>query len=96
MQGSADLQNGSPSAVDRREAADLPICPLRTPADCTSADCGLEGQIRAGLHDQRLGHPVDIPRPERQKQILLDVYASFAQQNESSHEECPTETDSHE
>ena len=38
----------------------------------------------------------DTAITERQKQILLDIYASFAQQNESSHEECPTETDSHE
>jgi transcriptional regulator with XRE-family HTH domain len=27
---------------------------------------------------------------ERQKQVLLDIYASFAQQNESTDEECPT------
>ncbi|MBV8787570.1 MAG: helix-turn-helix transcriptional regulator [Mycobacterium sp.] len=39
---------------------------------------------------------------ERQKQILLDIYASFAQQNESIDEdeaidqECPTESDSNE
>jgi len=39
---------------------------------------------------------------ERQKQILLDIYASFAQQNESIdqdepiHQECPTESDSNE
>jgi transcriptional regulator with XRE-family HTH domain len=38
----------------------------------------------------------DMAITERQKQILLDIYASFAQQNASSHEECPTETDSHE
>lgn len=31
---------------------------------------------------------------ERQKQILLDIYSSFAQQNESIQEECPTESDS--
>ena len=30
---------------------------------------------------------------ERQKQILLDIYASFAQQNETIPEECPTESD---
>ncbi|WAJ45940.1 helix-turn-helix transcriptional regulator [Mycobacterium sp. Aquia_216] len=33
---------------------------------------------------------------ERQKQILLDIYASFAQQSESSHEECSTESANHE
>ena len=32
----------------------------------------------------------DTAITERQKQILLDVYASFAQQNESIHEECQT------
>ena len=38
----------------------------------------------------------DTAITERQKQILLDIYASFAQQKESNQEECPTETDSHE
>jgi transcriptional regulator with XRE-family HTH domain len=38
----------------------------------------------------------DTAITERQKQILLDIYASFAQQNESIHEECPPESDSHE
>ena len=33
----------------------------------------------------------DTAITERQKQILLDVYASFAQQNESIHEECQTD-----
>ena len=39
---------------------------------------------------------------ERQKQILLDIYASFAQQNEAIDQdeaidqECPTESDSNE
>src|ERR1700756_4606773 len=32
----------------------------------------------------------DTAITERQKQILLDIYASFAQQNESIHEECQT------
>jgi transcriptional regulator with XRE-family HTH domain len=32
----------------------------------------------------------DTAITERQKQILLDIYASFAQQNESIHEEGPT------
>ncbi|HVQ83491.1 MAG TPA: helix-turn-helix transcriptional regulator [Mycobacterium sp.] len=31
----------------------------------------------------------DTAITERHKQILLDIYASFTQQNESSHEECP-------
>ncbi|GBG40554.1 helix-turn-helix domain-containing protein [Mycobacterium montefiorense] len=38
----------------------------------------------------------DTAITERQKQILLEIYASFAQQNESIHEECPPESDSHE
>ena len=38
----------------------------------------------------------DTAITERQKQILLDIYASFAQQNESIHEECPTESENHE
>jgi transcriptional regulator with XRE-family HTH domain len=35
----------------------------------------------------------DTAITERQKQILLDIYASFAQQNETIHQECPTESD---
>jgi transcriptional regulator with XRE-family HTH domain len=36
----------------------------------------------------------DTAITERQKQVLLDIYASFTQQNESvpDHEECPTES----
>ena len=34
----------------------------------------------------------DTAITERQKQILLDIYASFAEQNESAHEEYPTES----
>jgi hypothetical protein len=33
----------------------------------------------------------DTAITERQKQILLDIYASFTEQNESTDEECPTE-----
>ena len=36
----------------------------------------------------------DTAITERQKQILLDIYSSFTQQNESIQEECPTESDS--
>ena len=36
----------------------------------------------------------DTAITEQQKQILLDMYASFTQQKESSHEEC--QSDSHE
>lgn len=35
----------------------------------------------------------DTAITERQKQILLDIYASFTQQNESTDEECSTESD---
>jgi transcriptional regulator with XRE-family HTH domain len=38
----------------------------------------------------------DTAITERQKQILLEIYASFAQQNEPSHEECSTESANHE
>jgi transcriptional regulator with XRE-family HTH domain len=38
----------------------------------------------------------DTAITEQQKQTLLDMYASFTQQNEPSHEECPTESDSDE
>lgn len=32
----------------------------------------------------------DTAITERQKQVLLDIYASFIQQNESAEQECPT------
>ncbi|ORV81965.1 XRE family transcriptional regulator [Mycobacterium interjectum] len=38
----------------------------------------------------------DTSITERQKQILLEIYASFTQQNESIFEECPSESDSDE
>ena len=38
----------------------------------------------------------DTAITERQKQVLLDIYASFAQQNEPIHQECPPDSDSHE
>jgi transcriptional regulator with XRE-family HTH domain len=38
----------------------------------------------------------DTAITESQKQTLLDMYASFTQQNESSYEECQTESDSDE
>ncbi|SOX52030.1 XRE family transcriptional regulator [Mycobacterium ahvazicum] len=38
----------------------------------------------------------DTAITERQKQILLEIYTSFAQQNESIHEECSPEPDNHE
>ena len=38
----------------------------------------------------------DTAITERQKQILLDIYASFTFQNESIRQECPTQSDSDE
>ncbi len=38
----------------------------------------------------------DTAITERQKRILLDIYASFTQQNEAGNEEFPTESDSDE
>lgn len=38
----------------------------------------------------------DTATTERQKQILLEIYASFTQQNEANFEECPSESDSDE
>ncbi|MDT5259049.1 MAG: hypothetical protein QOD10_4129 [Mycobacterium sp.] len=38
----------------------------------------------------------DTAITEQQKQTLLDMYASFTRQNESSYEECQTESDSDE
>jgi len=35
----------------------------------------------------------DTAITERQKQVLLDIYASFTFQNESAREECPTQSD---
>jgi transcriptional regulator with XRE-family HTH domain len=56
--------------------------------------------VRAGILEPSETNQVrdaiitDTAITERQKQILLDIYASFAQQNESIHEECPTESNS--
>jgi transcriptional regulator with XRE-family HTH domain len=56
--------------------------------------------VRAGILEPSETNQVrdaiitDTAITERQKQILLDVYASFAQQNESIDEECTTESDS--
>jgi transcriptional regulator with XRE-family HTH domain len=36
----------------------------------------------------------DTAITERQKQILLEIYGSFVQQNEANFEECPSESDS--
>ena len=38
----------------------------------------------------------DTAITERQKQVLLDIYASFTQQNEANREECPSGSDNDE
>lgn len=38
----------------------------------------------------------DTAITERQKQVLLDIYASFTYQNESTREECPTQSNTDE
>jgi transcriptional regulator with XRE-family HTH domain len=54
--------------------------------------------VRAGILEPSETNQVrdviitDTAITERQKQILLDIYASFAHQNESIREECPTES----
>ncbi len=58
--------------------------------------------VRAGILEpsdkSQVGDAIitDTAITERQKQILLDIYASFTQQNESIYEECSTESDSDE
>jgi transcriptional regulator with XRE-family HTH domain len=55
--------------------------------------------VRAGILEPSEPSPVrdaiitDTAITERQKQILLDIYASFTCQNESIREECPSQTD---
>jgi transcriptional regulator with XRE-family HTH domain len=58
--------------------------------------------VRAGMLEPSETNQVrdavitDTAITERQKRILLDIYASFTEQNESSREECQTESDSDE
>jgi transcriptional regulator with XRE-family HTH domain len=55
--------------------------------------------VRAGILEPSEASQVrdaiitDAAITERQKQVLLDVYASFVQQNESTREECPTQAE---
>src|ERR1700738_3259099 len=55
--------------------------------------------VRAGVLEASEPSPVrhaiitDTAITERQKRVLLDIYASFTFQNESIHEECPTPSD---
>jgi transcriptional regulator with XRE-family HTH domain len=53
--------------------------------------------VRAGILEPSEASQVrdaiitDTAITERHKQILLDIYASFTQQNEANREECPTD-----
>jgi transcriptional regulator with XRE-family HTH domain len=55
--------------------------------------------VRAGILEPSESSQVrdaiitDTAITERQKQILLDIYASFTQQNEANREECPAQSD---
>ncbi|HTQ22784.1 helix-turn-helix transcriptional regulator [Mycobacterium sp.] len=55
--------------------------------------------VRAGILEPCEPSPVrdaiitDAAITERQKQVLLDIYASFTFQNEAIREECPTTSD---
>ena len=55
--------------------------------------------VRAGILEPSEASQVrdaiitDTAITERQKQVLLDIYASFTFQNESTREECPTQSD---
>jgi transcriptional regulator with XRE-family HTH domain len=61
---------------------------LRVSAEVLYVQAGiLEPSDKSQVRDAIV---TDTGITERQKQILLDIYASFAQQNESIHEECPT------
>jgi transcriptional regulator with XRE-family HTH domain len=53
--------------------------------------------VRAGILEPREPSQVrdaittDTAITERQKQVLLDIYAAFAQQNDANREECPAD-----
>ncbi|WP_205876282.1 helix-turn-helix domain-containing protein [Mycobacterium camsae] len=55
--------------------------------------------VRAGILEPREASQVrdaivtDTAITERQKQVLLEIYTSFTQQNEANREECPSESD---
>ena len=62
---------------------------LRVSAEVLYVQAGiLEPSDKSQVRDAIV---TDTAITERQKQILLDIYASFAQQNESVHEECSTD-----
>jgi transcriptional regulator with XRE-family HTH domain len=55
--------------------------------------------VRAGILEPSEASPVrdsiitDTAMTERQKQVLLDIYASFKFQNDAIREECPSQTE---
>lgn len=62
---------------------------LRVSAEVLYVQAGmLEPSDKSQVRDAIV---TDTAITERQKQVLLDIYASFAQQNESIHEECPAD-----
>ena len=58
--------------------------------------------VRAGILEPSEANEVrdaiitDAAITERQKQVMLDIYPSFVQQNETIREECPSKSDSDE
>ncbi|SPM38849.1 Transcriptional regulator, contains XRE-family HTH domain [Mycobacterium numidiamassiliense] len=64
---------------------------LRVSAEVLYVQAGmLEPSDKSQVRDAIV---TDTAITERQKQVLLDIYASFTQQGESIHEECPTDDD---
>src|SRR6202007_700561 len=61
---------------------------LRVSAEVLYVQAGmLEPSDKSQVRDAIV---TDTAITERQKQVLLEIYASFTQQNESIQEECPT------
>jgi|SRR5580693_7631104 transcriptional regulator with XRE-family HTH domain len=67
---------------------------LRVSAEVLYVRAGILEPSEAG--EVRDAIITDAAITERQKQILLDIYASFVQQNETIREECPSKSDSDE
>jgi transcriptional regulator with XRE-family HTH domain len=67
---------------------------LRVSAEVLYVRAGILEPSEAG--EVRDAIIADAAITERQKQILLDIYASFVQQNETIREECPSKSDSDE
>ena len=67
---------------------------LRVSAEVLYVRAGiLEPTETSEVHDAII---TDTAITERQKRVLLDIYASFTCQNESNHEECPSQSDTDE